>query len=303
MASWTEALPTKGAAQATRSLRLPRLRPTLPPAVILDCVKENKRLSEKERRGLQTTGIVAEVGETQIALYYSGRRHAGENIDRVLAHRPPELGPPIQSGDAVSANWSRKSETIPQKCLTHARRKFIEIQESFPQPCQHVLDVIGEVYKNERQTTGMTAAARLLYHQQRSGPLMEQLREWISKQFSEEGVEPNNALGQAFSYLQRHWSELTTFLRVEHAPLDSNATERSLKRVVLNRKNSLFYKTEHGAAIGDILASVIETCRLNHVNAWTYLVTVVRQAHAVRRDPVGWLPWNYARGEPTKLVA
>ena len=69
------------------------------------------------------------------------------------------------------------------------------------------------------------------------------------------------------------------------------------------RKNALFYKTEHGAAIGDILLSVIETCRLNQVNAWDYLVCVVRQARAVRRDPALWLPWNYARGEPTCLVA
>ena len=185
----------------------------------------------------------------------------------------------------------------------HARRKFIEIQGSFAHQCQHVLDVLGEVYENERLTKGMTAASRLLYHQQRSGPLLEQLREWVDAQFTKEGVEPNGALGQAFSYLQRHWHELTTFLRVEHAPLDSNAAERSLKRVVLNRKNSLFYKTEHGAAIGDILASVIETCRLNHVNAWAYLVTVVRQGRAVRRDPVGWLPWHYARGEPTRVAA
>ena len=103
--------------------------------------------------------------------------------------------------------------------------------------------------------------------------------------------------------MKRHWRELTTFLRVEHAPLDNNASERSLKRVVLNRKNSLFYKTEHGAAIGDILTSIIETCRLNHVNAWTYLVEVVRQERAVKCDPVRWLPWNYARGEPTRLVA
>lgn len=273
------------------------------PAVILDYVKENQQLAEKDRRGVQTTGIVAEVGDRSIALYYSGRRHAGENIDRVLAHRPPELGPPIQSGDALSANWSRKSQTIAQKCLVHARRKFIDIQESFARECQHVLDVIGEVYKNEQQTTGMTPDERLSFHQQRSGPLLEQLREWVGAQFTQAGVEPNGALGQALSYLQRHWSELTTFLRVKHSPLDSNAAERSLKRVVLTRKNSLFSKTEHGAAIGNILTSILETCRLNRVNAWAYLVAVVSNARMVRRDPHSWLPWNYARGEPTRVVA
>lgn len=65
----------------------------------------------------------------------------------------------------------------------------------------------------------------------------------------------------------------------------------------------LFYKTEHGAAVGDILLSIIETCRLNQINAWDYLVAVVRHGRAVRRDPGSWLPWNYARGEPNRLVA
>jgi len=270
---------------------------------ILDLLKENQRLAERERRGLQTTGIVARVGAKQIALYFSGRRHAGENIDRLLAHRLPELAPPVQSGDAISSNWSRQSATIAQKCWVHARRQFIEIEASFPAECGRVLDAIAEVYKNERQTLEMTAAERLLFHRQRSGPVMEELRAWIDEQFAQRQVEPNNALGQAFSYLKRHWNELTQFLRTEHAPLDNNPSERALKRVVLQRKNSLFYKTEHGAAVGDILTSILETCRLNQVNAWDYLVGVVRQARAVRRDPARWLPWNYPRGEPQRQAA
>ncbi|MCA1606513.1 MAG: IS66 family transposase [Acidobacteria bacterium] len=270
---------------------------------ILDCVKENKSLPDSERRGLQTTGIVARVGGKQIALYRSGRQHAGENIDRLLEHRLPELAIPIQAGDAISANWSRKSETIPAKCLAHARRQFVEIEESFPRECGRVLDAIGEVYENDRQTKQMAPAERLQFHQQHSGPVMEELRAWIDEQFWERNVEPNSALGHALSYMKRHWEELTQFLRTENAPLDNNPAERSLRRAVLLRKNALFYKTEHGAAIGDILLSVIETCRLNHVNAWDYLVCVVRQARSVRRDPALWLPWNYARGEPTRLVA
>ena len=270
---------------------------------ILDLLKENQRLPEQERRGLQTTGIVARAGARQIALYYSGRRHAGENIDRLLAHRLPELALPVQSGDAISTNWSRKSETIAQKCLVHARRQFIEIEASFPAECGRVLDAIAEVYANERQTQQMTAAERLLFHQQRSGPVMEELRAWIDEQFAEHQVEPNSALGHALAYLKRHWKELTQFLSTENAPLDNNPSERALKRVVLQRKNSLCYKTEHGAAVGDILTSVLETCRLNQVNAWDYLVCVVRQARAVRRDPVTWLPWNYGRAAPTKVAA
>ncbi len=239
----------------------------------------------------------------QVAIYSSGRRHAGENIDRLLNERQEGLPLPVQMGDALSANWKRESETIAAKCLAHARRQFLEIEASFPTECRRVLDAIGKVYANDQQTLEMSAVQRLLFHQQYSGPEMEELREWIEEQFAEHRVEPNSALGCALRYMQRHWDELMQFLTTENAPLDNNPAERSLKRAVLLSKNSLFYKTEHGAAIGDILLSLIETCRLNQINAWNYLVAVVRQSRAVRQDPEGWLPWNYGRGDPARLVA
>src|SRR3954447_19795264 len=114
---------------------------------------------------------------------------------------------------------------------------------------------------------------------------MERLRYWIGEQFQQRRVEPNSALGKAFAYLQRHWTGLTQFLSQRHAPLDSNAVERALKRVVLHRKNALFFRTEHGAAVGDILMSVIETCRVNGIRAWEYLLQVMRNHRAVREDP------------------
>jgi hypothetical protein len=131
-----------------------------------------------------------------------------------------------------------------------------------------VLDAVSEVYEFEAQTVGMNADERLAYHQQQSGPVMEELKEWIEKQFGEHLVEPNSNLGKALQYWRNHWEELTTFLSVAGTPLDNNPAERSLKPVVLLRKNSLFCKTEHGTSVGDILASLIETCRLNGVNAW-----------------------------------
>jgi transposase len=87
------------------------------------------------------------------------------------------------------------------------------------------------------------------------------------------------------------------WLRVAGAPLDNNAVERALKQFILMRKNSLFYKTEHGAAVGDILSSLIQTCRLNGVNPWDYLVTIMRRRKEARREPDLFLPWNYQRAE------
>jgi hypothetical protein len=74
--------------------------------------------------------------------------------------------------------------------------------------------------------------------------------------------------------------------------------ERALKRAVLLRKNALFYKNEHGASVGAILQSLIETCRLNGVSAWEYLLTLMRNRSEARANPAAYLPWSYAREEP-----
>jgi transposase len=264
---------------------------------ILSCLKEDEE-GRDERRATNTSGMVVKTGDGHlIALYASGRRHAGENLDQLLDGRDAELGPPIQMGDAAAVNWKGKHRRIEAKCWAHARRKFIEIEESFPAACIVVLEAIGKIYHYEAETVKMSDEERLAYHQGRSGPVIAELYEWIEEQFERRLVEPNSSLGQALRYLQRHRKELTRFLLLAKIPLDNNLVERALKPVVLMRKNSMFYKTEHGASISDLLMSVIESCRLNEVNAWDYLLTLVSSKAEVRRNPSAFLPWNYRRAE------
>ena len=161
----------------------------------------------------------------------------------------------------------------------------------------------GEVYGHEAKTHGMTGDARLLFHQASSAPVMQGLREWLDEQFAESKVEPNSALGRALRYLQTHWEGLTRFLYIRDAPLDNNLAERILKRAVLLRKNALFYRTEHGAAVGDILLSMIETCHQNGVSAWDYLLALMRNERLVRKNPAAWMAWNYPREELTSRAA
>lgn len=187
---------------------------------------------------------------------------------------------------------------VEAKCLAHARRKFIEIERAFPGECGRVLDAIAEVYRVEAETKGVSAQERLECHQTRSGPVMAGLREWIEEEFAERRTEPNSSLGHAFRYVLKHWEGLTRFLTVAGVPLDNNIAERALKRAVLLRKNALFYKNEHGASVGAILQSLIETCRLNSVSAWAYLLTLMRNRDEARANPAAYLPWSYAREEP-----
>jgi hypothetical protein len=112
---------------------------------------------------------------------------------------------------------------------------------------------------------------------------MEKLRAWSSAQFEERNVEPNSGLGQAISYLLKHWEKLTLFLRVAGAPIDNNLVERALKKAILHRKNSLFYKTRNGARMGDLFMSLIHTCELNGVNPFDYLIELQRHAGELKR--------------------
>jgi hypothetical protein len=161
--------------------------------------KDAEESSQKkpERRGLFTSGIVSTREGRKIALFFSGRQHAGENLKDVLL---------------------RRAETL---------------------------------------------------------------------------IEPNSSLGGAISYLLKHWERLTLFLRVPGAPLDNNICERALKRAILHRKNALFYKTGHGAHVGDVFMSLIHTCELCGANAFDYLTELERHAGELSSNPQDWMPWNY----------
>jgi transposase len=93
--------------------------------------------------------------------------------------------------------------------------------------------------------------------------------------------------------LLKHWDGLTLFLRQAGAPLDNNLCERALKRAILHRKNSLFYKTLKGAEVGDIYMSLIHTCQLCRVNPFAYLQALHGHAKEVLAQAAWWLPWNY----------
>ena len=95
------------------------------------------------------------------------------------------------------------------------------------------------------------------------------------------------------TYCLKPWTRLTLFLRKAGAPLDSNIVEQALKKCILHRKNSLFYKTENGAHVGDLYMSLIHTCELNDTNPFHYLTELQNHASELARDPAAWMPWNY----------
>lgn len=266
---------------------------------ILSCLQEDRL---EKGRATQTSGIVVQVGERKIALYFSGRRHAGENLAELLKLRADELGLPIQMSDALSANSSVEKKVITSYCLVHARRTIFELKDLYPSECEIVLDAVGKVYRHETEAADLSLEQRLAYHREKSGPVMAKLKQWMEAQFSERTVEPNSSLGKALRYWLNHWDKLTVWLRIPGTPLDNNNCERALKQFILMRKNSLFFKTEHGAAVGDILASLIQTCRLNGINPWDYLVRIIRNKTDARRNPHRYLPWSSSESEEERAA-
>jgi hypothetical protein len=248
-----------------------------------------------ERTGVFTSAIVALCGPYRIALFFTGRRHAGENLAALLAQRAAELGPPIQMADALAANTAGAFATILAHCLAHARRNFVDVVHNFPAEVRVVLETLREVYHHDAlaREQGLSPDERLRFHQAESGPRMATLKTWLDQQIDEHRVEPNSGLGQAIAYMRTRWEPLTLFLRVPGAPLDNNICERALKKAILHRKNALFYKTRNGARVGDVFMSLIHTAELNGVAAFPYLVALQRHYEAVARAPSAWLPWNY----------
>ena len=249
------------------------------------------------RVGVFTSGIVSKVADHLIALFFTGHKHAGENLLDLLRQRSGELGPAIQMCDALSRNVPQELQTLLAHCLAHGRRRFVDVAGSFPQECIQVLEILKDVYRNDAiaKGQGMSPEQRLHFHQAHSGPRMADLDAWMATQIEQRKVEPNSGLGEAIAYMRKHWKELTLFLRVPGTPLDNNVCERALKKAILHRKNSYFYRTENGARVGDLFMSLIHTCELNDANPFRYLTELQKHAPELAASPADWMPWNYLR--------
>ena len=255
----------------------------------------DNRGHDPKRTGLFTSGVVATLAGVRMAVFFSGRQHAGENLSDVLQHRAAELAAPIQMCDGLARNLPGELETIVANCLAHGRRNFVELFDRFPDECRHVIKAFKVIYRNDKvaREEALSAEARLAYHQTHSRQTMEDLQAWMQCQFAEKLVEPNSALGNAINYLLKRWHRFTLFLRQAGAPLDNNICERALKKAILHRKNSMFYKTRRGAHVGDMFMSLIYTCELSGANAFDYLNQLQLNAANATKSPERWMPWNY----------
>lgn len=263
-------------------------------ARILDLMKENETL-QPERTGIFTSAILGKNGDKQIALFFTGRNHAGENLNDLLNLRHEEALVPIQCCDALSRNIPKDHPTLVAYCNAHTRRQFYEIVHYWPKECLTIVSAFDVIFLNDRiaKSNNLSPENRLKWHQEKSAHVMDGIYKYCQELIESKQVEPNSSLGKAINYLKNYWEGMTLFLRLPGIPISNNEDERLIKRSVLNRKNAYFYKNQVGAKIGDILMSIIETCSLNQVNPYNYLLAIQKNFTRVLEQPSGWLPWNY----------
>lgn len=248
-----------------------------------------------DRTGLFTTGIVAHTATGPIALFASGRQHAGENLADLLDRRDPTLAPPMQMCDGLDRNLPLEHAVVLANCLAHGRRHVVDEVGNHPELCAHLLAEIGKVFANDAKCRkgGVTGEARLAFHQRESGPVMARLRAWIEDIVANKRVEPNSGLGGALQYLLKRWKPLTLFLRAVDAPIHNNICERALKQAIRQRRASLFYRSMNGALVGDVYTALIVTTQLHRGDPFRYLMALFTNYKAVATAPKDWLPWNY----------
>jgi hypothetical protein len=255
------------------------------------------KTTKEPRKTAQTSAIISKSADGRaITLFLTGENQAGHNMSALLDLRTSSSGVPIYMCDGLSANKVNLDHTVIQvHCLDHARRKFFELNSSFPKQCQHVLDQLSLIYKADKEARqqNLSPDQRLKYHREHSKKIMDSLGHWMQHQLKTEAVEENGPLGGAMNYSLKRWTELTEFLHTPGVPLSNTECERAIKTIITHRKNSLFYKTAKGAHVGDVVQSLVATCQASQVNCFKYLAWLQENKSQVKAHPENFLPWHF----------
>ena len=174
-------------------------------------------------------------------------------------------------------------------CWAHARRKFIEAEKVAPEIAREAVALVRALYAVEKQAKDVSVAERLELRQQQSAPVLADLR---CKLLSwKEQLLPKHPMAEAVSYALSQWEELNVFCSDGAVPIDNNISEREMKRVVLNRKNSLFVGNPRGGRTAAILASLTSTCRRHGIDPQLYLTQLLVNLPQARMSELStWLP-------------
>jgi transposase len=185
-------------------------------------------------------------------------------------------------------------------CWAHLRRKVIDAEKAAPEIAREAIDRVRALYAVEKQGKDASAEERLKLRQQQSAPLLAQLRERLLTW--KEQLLPKHPMAEAVNYALSQWAELNVFCSDGAVSIDNNISEREMKRVVLNRKNSLFVGNPRGGRTAAILASLTSTCRRHDIDPQLYLTQLFANLSQVRKSELpNWLPDQWKRLQAAPL--
>ena len=188
------------------------------------------------------------------------------------------------------------NEIMRAGCWAHARRHLIEAEKSAPEIAREAVELVRLLYVVEHVAKDLSAQARLELRQRDSAPVLagfkEKLLEW------KEQLLPKHPMAEAVNYVLGQWEELNVFCPDGAVPIDNNVSEREMKRVVLNRKNSLFVGNARGGRTAAILASLTSSCRRHEVDPQLYLTQLLVNLPSLPvRELAAWLPDQWKRNQ------
>jgi transposase len=251
------------------------------------------------RTGINATGVYLETEQGKVLLFFTGRHHAGEIIDRLLAHRQAaqHRGRLVKVSDAASKNFSHvhQDELEEAVCNAHAYLKFRAVKAEHPE----VYSLAGEVYKkvfdndDTAKAAAMSPQQRLLYHREHSLLQMKRLKQMCREKLESKLVEPNSPLWEPLTFIINQWERLTRFCEVPAVPLDTNVVEQMLIIPVRYLAGSFNYQTQNGADVGDRHMSLIATANANGIEPVAYLTECLSNHEDLKTRPEHYLPWVY----------
>jgi len=185
-------------------------------------------------------------------------------------------------------------------CWAHMRRKVIEAEKAAPEIAREAIELVRALYVVEKQAKDLSAIARLELRQEESAPVLALLREKLLEW--KQQLLPKHPMAEAVNYALGQWTELNVFCSDGAVSIDNNVSEREMKRVVLNRKNSLFVGNPRGGRTAAILASLTSTCRRHDIDPQLYLTQLLTNLSQVRKSELpNWLPDQWKRTQGARL--
>jgi len=252
--------------------------------------------TQQVRTGINATAVYIETEQAKLVLFFTGRHHAGEIVDRILEHRRASTKL-VALSDAASKNFSHShtDELEEAVCNAHCYLKFRAVKDQFPAEYAVAAEVYKKVFDNDdkARTLGLEPEQRMLYHREHSKPQMLRLWEMCKEKTDSNLVEPNSPLWEPVSFVINQWPRLTKFYEVPGVPLDSNLVEQALIIPVRYLAGSFAYKTQNGADVGDRHMSLIATANANGIEPVAYLAECLRNHEDLAKRPDHYLPWVY----------